>query len=114
MDDDFSSWKTLLGTLGFLLANWQTGTELSFQKTRNKAHTSSGAKNVCDFLPKISHARFTTAGLGSSILRCAAPNYLRVCNCWLILGLRVSETSHPGFRTANWSPQGPTLNGLAI
>lgn len=45
------------------------------------AGRAGGARGACDFLPKISHAHVATPGLGSSILRCAAPNGLRACNC---------------------------------
>lgn len=45
------------------------------------AGRAAGARNRPAFLPKISPAHLTAAGLGASILRCSTPNCLGACNC---------------------------------
>lgn len=86
--DNLFNPKKLTNNLGSVPAQEKTWPQLKFKQARGAAGRAGGARNVHDFLPKISPIQVTIAGRGSSILRCAAPNCWRAYNCWPVSGAK--------------------------
>ena len=86
MKDNLFNRGKLTYNLGSLLA-WGTSlTTAAAQAGLSGAGRAAGARSRPAFLPKISPAHLTAAGLGASILRCTTPNCLGACNCRPIWG----------------------------